>query len=128
MKNRSLVVFVCAALAAMAPAADLKTLVFEAEMVSGPASAWQRNKMSKDRWNLWSTDADAAKKWSGGVVLQTPPVMTDRASPDEGVPPLHTHIAGIPNGQMVVFEESAHCAHLEETALYTATVEEFLAV
>ena len=38
-----------------------------------------------------------------------------------------TILDGIPDGQMVVFEESAHCAHLEERELYTATVEEFLA-
>ncbi len=38
-----------------------------------------------------------------------------------------TILHGIPNGRMVVFEESAHCAHLEERELYTATVEEFLA-
>ena len=37
-----------------------------------------------------------------------------------------TILAGIPDGRMVVFEESAHCAHLEELELYTATVEEFL--
>ncbi len=38
-----------------------------------------------------------------------------------------TILAGIPDGRMVVFEESAHCAHLEELELYTVTVEEFLA-
>lgn len=37
-----------------------------------------------------------------------------------------TILAGIPNGRMVVFEESAHCAHIEELELYTATVEKFL--
>ena len=37
-----------------------------------------------------------------------------------------TILAGIPDGRMVIFEESAHCAHLEELELYTATVEEFL--
>jgi proline-specific peptidase len=37
-----------------------------------------------------------------------------------------TILAGVPDGRMVVFEESAHCAHLEELELYTATVEEFL--
>ena len=37
-----------------------------------------------------------------------------------------TILNGIPDGRMVVFEESAHCAHLEELELYTATVEEFL--
>ena len=38
-----------------------------------------------------------------------------------------TILHGIPNGRMVVFEESAHCAHLEELELYTTTVEDFLA-
>ena len=37
-----------------------------------------------------------------------------------------TILNGIPDGRRVVFEESAHCAHLEELELYTATVEEFL--
>lgn len=80
-------------------AAENRTLTFEAETVSGPASAWWVNKTSTDHWNLWSTDVGAAKKWSGGVVLQSPPVMRDRASPAEGAPPLHTHITGIPNGR-----------------------------
>jgi proline-specific peptidase len=33
---------------------------------------------------------------------------------------------GIPDARMVVFEESAHCAHLEEPELYANTVEGFL--
>jgi proline-specific peptidase len=33
---------------------------------------------------------------------------------------------GIPDARMVVFEESAHCAHLEEPELYAKTVEDFL--
>ena len=33
---------------------------------------------------------------------------------------------GIANSQVAVFEESAHCAHLEETEAYLATVGEFL--
>lgn len=37
-----------------------------------------------------------------------------------------TILGGIPDGRLVVFEESAHVAHLEETTLHTATVEEFL--
>ena len=36
-------------------------------------------------------------------------------------------VAGIPDGRMVVFEDSAHVAHLEEPEAYAATVEEFLA-
>ena len=33
----------------------------------------------------------------------------------------------IPNSQIAVFEESAHCAHLEEPEAYLATVDKFLA-
>jgi len=36
-------------------------------------------------------------------------------------------VAGIPDARMVVFEESAHVAHLEEPEAYATTVEEFLA-
>ncbi len=74
------------------------TLVFEAETVTGPVSAWTTNQSLPNRWCLWSTDRDAARKWSGGVVLRSPPVKADRATPDEGAPPLHTRIEGIPPG------------------------------
>ena len=66
---------------------------FEAEDVTGPADAWQADRYSDDKWNLWSTDKDAAKKWSGGVVLQSPRVLQDREKPEDGAPPLHTRIA-----------------------------------
>lgn len=69
----------------------------------------------------WDREADLA--------LITQPTLITCGRYDEITPACsETILAGIPNGQMVVFEESAHCAHLEETALYTATVEEFLAV
>lgn len=74
-----------------------RVLVFEAEDVSGPAGLWLTNKLVTNRWNLWSTDQDAQKKWSGGVVLQSPPVLADRKSGDEGAPVLHTRIA-VTNG------------------------------
>jgi proline-specific peptidase len=38
-----------------------------------------------------------------------------------------TITAGLPDARMVVFEESAHVAHLEEPEAYASTVEEFLA-
>ncbi|MBC7366700.1 MAG: silent information regulator protein Sir2 [Undibacterium sp.] len=83
-------------------AADRPILTFEAEAVTGPHGAWTANRSTPDHWNLWSNDADAAKKWSGGVVLQSPPVLVDRASPEAGAPPLHTHITGIPAGRYEV--------------------------
>ncbi len=82
------------------PPADAATTgrVFEAETVAGPASAWQTNRTTKTHWNLWSTDKDAGKKWSGGVVLQSPVVTADRATPEDGAPPLHVRIADLEAG------------------------------
>ncbi len=78
---------------------ERKVLVFETETCTTPADAWQKDRFSENRWNLWSTDKDAEKKWSGGVVLQSPRVMKDRATPEEGAPPLHTRITGLPPGR-----------------------------
>ncbi len=80
------------------PAAAQNQLRFEAEDVSEPASAWLTNKSSQTHWNLWSQDKDAKEKWSGGVVLHSPPVLEDRKSPEDGAPVLHTRIAGLTNG------------------------------
>ncbi|MDX9979078.1 MAG: hypothetical protein RBU25_03425, partial [Lentisphaeria bacterium] len=55
-------------------------LRFEAESWTQPQDAWQANQPSETKWNLWSTDKDAEKKWSQGVVLQSPRVMADRAT------------------------------------------------
>jgi hypothetical protein len=71
---------------------------FEAEDVSGPGDAWIENRDTPDRWNLWSTDSDAHRKWSGGTVLRSPPVMADRQRPEDGAPPLKTVIRDVPAG------------------------------
>ena len=77
-------------------------LRFEAEDITEPTDAWNVDKFSDDKWNLWSTDKDAEKKWSGGVVLQSPRVMKDRAAPEEGAPVLHTHVKNIKPGKYYV--------------------------
>ncbi|MBI5817748.1 MAG: silent information regulator protein Sir2 [Verrucomicrobia bacterium] len=77
-------------------------LVFEVEKYTTPSDAWQANKEGETKWNLWSTDSDAAKKWSGGTVLRAPVAKQDRATPEDGAPPLHTHITGIPDGRYEV--------------------------
>jgi rhamnogalacturonan endolyase len=69
---------------------------FEAEDVTPPA--WRTNEHSDAAWNLWSTDQDAAAKWSGGVVLQSPVVHADRGAPEDGAPPLRARVAGLSNG------------------------------
>ncbi len=75
---------------------------FEAEDVSSPTDAWRKDVEPVDKWNLWSKDKDAAKKWSGGVVLQSPRVLKDRDKPEDGAPVLHTVIKDIPKGKWVV--------------------------
>ena len=90
----------CLAFASSAHSQD--ALRFEAEDWTTPKDAWRVNGSSKDKWNLWSKDSDADKKWSGGVVLQSPLVLEEREKPEDGAPALHTHITGIPNGTYVV--------------------------
>lgn len=77
-------------------------LRFEAEDISEPAEAWVKDRETPDHWNLWSTDRDAEKKWSEGIVLRSPAVMEDRATPEEGAPPLHATVTGIPAGTWMV--------------------------
>lgn len=73
-------------------------LVFEAETAVVNQEAMASNTSALDKWNIWSTDKDAMAKWSGGVVLQSPQVRTDRATPEEGAPVLHLRLTGIPPG------------------------------
>ncbi len=79
-----------------------QTLRFEAEDVTEPKDAWNVNQFSEQKWNLWSTDKDAEKKWSEGIVLQSPRVMKDRAKPEEGAPVLHTTVKDITPGKYYV--------------------------
>lgn len=90
------------ALATVATPAAPTPLVFEAEDVAGPATAWKPDADSPDHWNLWGTDKDAEKKWSGGKVLKSPVAKADRNSPEEGAPPLQVRIAGIKPGRYSV--------------------------
>jgi rhamnogalacturonan endolyase len=75
-----------------------QSLRFEAEDWTTPKDAWQVNEHTDTKWNLWSTDKGAKKKWSGGIVLQSPRVFADRKTGEEGAPVLHTVITGIPKG------------------------------
>ena len=69
-----------AAIAGIGAAAAPVEQRFEAENVLANPEAVVRNSQQKGRWNLWSTDVDAMKKWSGGVVLQGN-VISDDAAP-----------------------------------------------
>jgi hypothetical protein len=76
----------------------LAQLSFEAEECIVNRDACAKDKYSETTWNIWSTDKDAMKKWSGGVVIQSPRVMAERKSPEEGAPPLHLRITDVPKG------------------------------
>ncbi len=102
MKSAWFVVGLCLPVAGALAAEEPEVLVFEAEDVSHPEAAWGHDIRPVDRWNLWSKDVDAEKKWSGGKVLQSPPVLEDRRSPEEGAPVLHTRLTDIPEGRWVV--------------------------
>lgn len=74
-----------------APPSGPTTLVFDAEDWSGPATAILKDQYSASAWVL--------KAALGGMVLVSPPVLEDRATPEEGAPVLHTRITGIANGR-----------------------------
>jgi proline-specific peptidase len=68
----------------------------------------------------WDRTADL-----GGIPL---PTLVTCGAYDEITPACSETIArGLPDARMVVFEESAHCAHLEEPDRYASVVEAFLA-
>ncbi len=73
-------------------------LTFEAEGLVVNRNAMRENSYGDRNWNLWSTDRDRMKKWSEGIVLQSPRVLQDRNSPEDGAPPLHVRATGIPKG------------------------------
>lgn len=94
-------------LAAVATSAAQTQLVFEAEHVATPPTAWKKDAEGPNQWNLWSTDKDADKKWSGGMVLKSPVAKADRPSPEDGAPPLHIRIPGIKPGRYSIELKSA---------------------
>jgi proline-specific peptidase len=69
----------------------------------------------------WNREADLGKIAS--------PTLVTCGRYDEITPVCAQTIAhGVPDARMIVFEESAHCAHLEEPDRYAAAAEEFLLV
>ena len=56
---RALLLALCLVVALPVLAQD--TLNFEAEDVCTPPDAWVKDKLVPGKWNLWSTDSDAAK-------------------------------------------------------------------
>lgn len=61
------------------------------------------NRSDDTHWNLWTREQDIDKKRSGGAVLASPGVKADRATPDEGAPPLHSVVPGLKPGWYRVF-------------------------
>lgn len=82
----------------------LEGLVFEVEDWTEP-KAWQIDKHSPNLWQIWTKEEDVINKRSRGASITTPVLnkTEDRATPEDGAPPLHTKITGIPNGLYQVF-------------------------
>lgn len=74
----------------------LPGLIFESEDWSEPRDAWQLNRASPTQWKLWTTEG--AGKRSRDAALVSPGIAQDRPGPEDGAPPLHTRIAGLPPG------------------------------
>jgi hypothetical protein len=101
-----LLVLPCLALYGQDKRSTLQGLVFEAEDWSTPKDAWVKDEHPPDKWCLWTREEDVQRKRSGGQSLQSPRIEADRQSPEEGAPPLHTHITGIPPGVYQVWMNS----------------------
>ena len=85
------------------------SLRFEAEDCVVNRDAMVKDAFPPDKWTLWSTDRDAHKKWSGGMVLKSPVVKEDRTTPDDGAPPLRLVPKNIPKGTYdVVVKHGKH--------------------
>lgn len=87
----------------MARGAKPVGLVFEAEDIAMPADAWRRDERSGNRWMLWTRETDIEKKRSRGAVLASPPVAMDRATAEEGAPPLRCAVTNLAPGAYSVF-------------------------
>lgn len=83
------------------------SLRFEAEDCVVNRDAVVKDAFPPDKWTLWSTDRDAHKKWSGGMVLKSPVVQEDRATPEDGAAPLRLVVRNIPKGTYDVIVRTA---------------------
>ena len=89
--------------AANARAVTPEGIVYESEAISGPKSAWRLNRGSPDHWTLWTTEQNIDRKRSGHAVLVSPAVQKDRATPEDGAPPLHSMVNDLPPGTYRVY-------------------------
>ena len=96
-----LVAFALVPLAALA--VEPPGIVYESEAIATPETAWKLNKPSADHWMLWTKEQDIERKRSGGAVLASPAAAADRASPEEGAPPLHSVVADLEPGTYRVY-------------------------
>jgi len=102
-KQRLLLTALVMLLPAFARGIQPDGIVFEAEAISEPRSAWLTDRGDGKHWNLWTKEPDIDKKRSGGAVLASPAVKADRATPEEGAPPLHSVVRGLKPGWYQVY-------------------------
>jgi hypothetical protein len=100
---RCLLSFVLPAISTVAWAVTPPGIVFESEAICEPQSAWQKDRGSPNHWMLWTKEDNIERKRSGGAVLASPSVTTDRQRPEEGAPPLHAVVRGLEPGLYAVY-------------------------
>ena len=105
-KRRIILTVFSVLLPAVASGVQPEGIVFEAEAISTPRSAWLDNRSDDTHWNLWTREQDIDKKRSGGAVLASPAVKADRTTAEEGAPPLHSVVSGLKPGWYRVFASS----------------------
>ncbi len=105
-KQRLILAVISILVPAVSSGIEPEGIVFQAEAISTPHSAWLDNRSDDTHWNLWTKEQDIDKKRSGGAVLASPAVKADRATAEEGAPPLHSVVPGLKPGWYRVFAGS----------------------
>jgi len=105
-KQRLILAVISVLVPAVSSGIEPEGIVFQAEAISTPHSAWLDNRSDDTHWNLWTKEQDIDKKRSGGAVLASPAVKADRTTAEEGAPPLHSVVSGLKPGWYRVFASS----------------------
>lgn len=77
-----------AMLGGMLLTANVSAQQMEAEDYIVNREVCTENRVSQDKWDIWSTDPNK-KAWSGGTVVRSPIVRKNRETTEEGAPMLH---------------------------------------
>lgn len=78
-------------------------LVYQAEDICTPKTAWKLNQRGPDFWCFWTAEEQVELKRSKGGSLASPTVAQDRERPEDGAPALHAVIDDLKPGLYQVY-------------------------